>query len=298
MNRMTSSKIMSNSIRSWPSPTNQLVRIHVSPSETLISLGDSLVTASFVQLCTKKRTRASSDSSLSHGFTGVNSNTKRIKMTNTCRSTVRCIASSVSEPSILNQSTNSMKLTRTKDDLSPRQVLAKMLGESSSKENSNKAAQHQIEFKEPTEVQISAYGHDVVSATRSGDIAALREMHDAGRTLQCSNQFGESLLHMACRRGSATLVSFLLNEAKVSPRVKDDFGRTPMHDACWRTNPEYEIVELLLSLEPRLASVVDARGHTPFDYARKEHWTGWRGFLDRKKSLFTDVPFTTEESTV
>eukprot|EP00578_Thalassiosira_sp_NH16_P019859 CAMPEP_0181099148 /NCGR_PEP_ID=MMETSP1071-20121207/12505_1 /TAXON_ID=35127 /ORGANISM="Thalassiosira sp., Strain NH16" /LENGTH=294 /DNA_ID=CAMNT_0023181791 /DNA_START=276 /DNA_END=1157 /DNA_ORIENTATION=+ len=134
---------------------------------------------------------------------------------------------------------------------------------------------HADEFLRPTEEQIAAYGCDALAAVRTSDISALREMHASGRTLRCCNRFGESLLHVACRRSNADVVSYLLNEADVSPRIKDDYGRTPLHDACWRGNPEYEIVELLLSAEPRLAFVQDVRGHKPFQYARKEHWGAW-----------------------
>jgi hypothetical protein len=58
-----------------------------------------------------------------------------------------------------------------------------------------------------------------------------------------------------------------------------------MHDACWRGNPEYEIVELLLTAEPRLAFVKDVRGYKPFQYARREHWGAWREFIDRNREL-------------
>jgi ankyrin repeat protein len=147
---------------------------------------------------------------------------------------------------------------------------------------------HQSEFIQPTSQQIEAYGHstDAVIAVRACDVEALRELLANGKQLEVCNKFGESLLHMACRRSNAHVVSFLLNEANVSPRIKDDYGRTPLHDACWRGNPEYEIVELLLQAEPRLAFVQDVRGHQPFQYARREHWDAWKEFLDNKKDLF------------
>lgn len=64
-------------------------------------------------------------------------------------------------------------------------------------------------------------------AARSDDLEALRNLWRAGKILQCSNRFGESLIHIACRRGSFPVISFLLNEAGVSIRVRDDCGRTP-----------------------------------------------------------------------
>ena len=141
------------------------------------------------------------------------------------------------------------------------------------------------DFHPPTPEQIEAYSNDAVNAVRSSDVDCLRTLLSNGQSLQCCNRFGESLLHVACRRSNAEIVSFLLHEAKVSPCIRDDYGRTPLHDACWRGNPEYEIVELLLSVEPRLAYVKDVRGHRPFQYARKEHWPHWREFIDRKREL-------------
>ena len=141
---------------------------------------------------------------------------------------------------------------------------------------------HETEFHPPTQEQIDAYTNDAVSAVRSSNLQTLRDIHTThGPTyLKCCNRYGESLLHIACRRSTSTIVSFLLNEVNVSPNIKDDYGRTPLHDACWRGMPEYDIVELLLKKEPKLLWCKDVRGYLPLNYARREHWKGWNGFLD------------------
>ena len=135
-------------------------------------------------------------------------------------------------------------------------------------------------FKEPTEHDFSSYQDDIISAFRERDITKLKQIKEEGRSLQCCNRFGESLIHMACRRGFDDIVSFLLDEG-VSLRVKDDFGRTPLVDAFWTAQPNQELVKLMILCEPSLLFISDKRGHTPLDYTRKNDWEAWVEFLSK-----------------
>eukprot|EP00543_Licmophora_paradoxa_P001886 CAMPEP_0202454934 /NCGR_PEP_ID=MMETSP1360-20130828/12577_1 /ASSEMBLY_ACC=CAM_ASM_000848 /TAXON_ID=515479 /ORGANISM="Licmophora paradoxa, Strain CCMP2313" /LENGTH=223 /DNA_ID=CAMNT_0049074385 /DNA_START=56 /DNA_END=724 /DNA_ORIENTATION=- len=130
-------------------------------------------------------------------------------------------------------------------------------------------------FKIPTEEQIEAYSQEVVTAVRKGNVQELREMLKAGKCLECCNRFGEGLMHMACRRGYLDIVRFLVVEAKCSLFVRDDYGRTPMHDACWSPKPNFKLMKFLIEQQPELLLMSDVRGHTPYSYARKEHWSEW-----------------------
>lgn len=127
------------------------------------------------------------------------------------------------------------------------------------------------------------YDQDVVNAIRSNDVDALRKLHSEGTNLECGNRFGETLIHLACRRSSRELVAFLVQEAGVSILVRDDFGRTPMHDCCWRPEIDLELLDMLLDLAPELLLLSDKRGHTPLDYSRREHWDKLIPFLHDKK---------------
>ena len=147
---------------------------------------------------------------------------------------------------------------------------------------------HSNFFTKPTEEQIAAYDARKTNAVRSGDVATLRSLLESGEDLSCCNKFGESLIHMACRRSHIDVVRFLLQEAKVSLAVRDDYGRTPLHDCCWRPSSPYmyELMERLLTEgDPRMLLVKDVRGHAPFDYARKDQWQGWNDFLESRKDL-------------
>lgn len=91
---------------------------------------------------------------------------------------------------------------------------------------------------------------------------------------------------MACRKGDVDMVKFLINEAQVQVNVHDDFGRTPFHDALWTQTPNFAIMDVLLeSISPLLLLMHDVRCHTPFHYARREHWNEWVVFLKDRSRL-------------
>jgi ankyrin repeat protein len=143
----------------------------------------------------------------------------------------------------------------------------------------------EVSFLKPTEEMIAAYKVELINVFRENDIDKCRALHNDGMSFQCCNRFGESLIHMACRRGWTDLVKFLVLEAGCSLLVQDDYGRTPFHDACWTPEPNFKLVEFLMEQVPELLSVTDVRGHTPFNYVRKAHWTVWRQFLEGRRSL-------------
>uniref|UniRef100_A0A7S2XSZ0 Glutaminase n=1 Tax=Attheya septentrionalis TaxID=420275 RepID=A0A7S2XSZ0_9STRA len=136
-----------------------------------------------------------------------------------------------------------------------------------------------------TEEQVAGYNNELTSAVRGEDIDALRRMHRMGKTLQCCNKFGESIVHMACRTGSTKLLLFLLEEGNVSLRVTDDFGRTPLHDACWSREPDFGLIRLLISRDPDLLLLADKRGVPPLGYVRRDHWGQWSRFLNENRDM-------------
>jgi len=107
---------------------------------------------------------------------------------------------------------------------------------------------------------------------------------------RCSNRFGESLMHLACRRGRTEMVRFLVEELPGGNpsqmlSIKDDCHKTPLHDACWTPDPNFELVELILEHAPEQVLMQDVRGNTPFDYVRKEDHGLWLRFLWERRSL-------------
>jgi ankyrin repeat protein len=135
-------------------------------------------------------------------------------------------------------------------------------------------------FTMPSHDFTDSYDLEVVRAIRERDLIKLRSMLDEGKSFNASNRFGESLMHMACRQGCLEVVNFLVHEAQVQVNVRDDFGRTALHDACWTTVPNFDVMDVLVKRIPLdMLLSEDLRGHTPFHYARKEHWDDWVTFL-------------------
>ena len=141
-----------------------------------------------------------------------------------------------------------------------------------------------VDYREPKEDDISSYDVELVKVIRSKNVDRLREMFLSGRSMNACNQFGESLVHMVCRRGDLDILKFMIEEAKVSFSIKDDFGRNPFHDACWTPTPNTEMMDMLIaSADTSLLVSQDVRGNTPFEYVRREHHREWNEYLEKRK---------------
>jgi len=146
-------------------------------------------------------------------------------------------------------------------------------------------------FYDQTQEDIAAYNCAVIAAVRSNNMDGLRILHQNGQSMRACNMFGESILHLACRRGLIDIVRFFVREANVSLKIRDDFGRTPLHDACWTEEPSFDLVNLIIEEEPDLVFMSDKRGHTPFNYVRRQHWLSWSKFImDRSTKLSKNPP--------
>ena len=143
----------------------------------------------------------------------------------------------------------------------------------------------QLPFVKPTPEMINEYQPDKISLVRKMDMEGVRGLYTNGASFDACNRFGESLIHMACRRGCLEMVEFLVREAKVSLFIRDDYGRTMLHDAFWTSSPNYELVSLLIKEIPEFLCVRDVRGHTPLDYVRKGDFASWCTFLYKNKAL-------------
>jgi hypothetical protein len=154
-----------------------------------------------------------------------------------------------------------------------------------------------VNFLETTLDRIEAYQNiDLLAAVRRRDIPTLKRIaaeHAAkNSTMNACNRFGESILHLACRKGSLDVVELLvggLPGCDCSLLVRDDYGRTVLHDACWTINPPWELIKLILKKAPVLWRVSDVRGHLAVQYIPKSAWPQWTAFLTKNKELLERI---------
>lgn len=79
------------------------------------------------------------------------------------------------------------------------------------------------------------------------------------------DQFGITVLHMACHRGNMDLVKYLIEEYGFDPNEKDNFGRNAVHYAVCSSK-----VNLIRYLRDETGAEMDAldnAGHNPKWYA-------------------------------
>lgn len=85
------------------------------------------------------------------------------------------------------------------------------------------------------------------------------------------NAQGQTALHIAVLNGDSTMVQMLLKFG-VNPLVRDNNGYTCIHNACRHRDYQsmVDIVNILLSWNPQLASVTSENGRTPLMLAVQE----------------------------
>lgn len=140
-------------------------------------------------------------------------------------------------------------------------------------------------YNKPTELQKASYGVKLVEIVRKGDATTLRKYLASGLSPNPCNAFGESIVHMVCRLGNAELLQVMIDYG-CELRVADDYGRTPLHDACWGANPSFEVVQLILKQDIRMIHMTDSHGALPLSYTRREHWNDWLTFLASAKEEY------------
>lgn len=145
----------------------------------------------------------------------------------------------------------------------------------------------------PSKEMVDAYTSEVLEAVRNNDLDYLKTMHKESKlVVNACNRFGDSLLHLACRRSHTDIVKFLIQDLKADIFIRDDYHRTPLHDAAWTAEPNFDLIHFLIEEAPEHLLMKDVRGFTPFDYVRQHDWGLWLRFLWERKTMLRpkDLP--------
>ena len=187
-------------------------------------------------------------------------------------------------------SSTSSAYSEDDDESSPIEYLENLFAKHGVRLSGRRSTKHvnqRQSVRQPCPTEVDSYDMETTRAVRANDLQALRELHRKGYPLDASNRYGESLLHIACRRGSVSMIKFMLLEAKVNPRVMDDMGRTAFHDTLWSSTPNFSTLDVLLKVLPPVGLLIqDVRGHTPFQYAPRKHWGLWAEYLRAREGIF------------
>lgn len=148
--------------------------------------------------------------------------------------------------------------------------------------------------KSPSPLQKASYDVYLIGLVRKNDIENFKQIVESGISPNACNEYKESIVHTVCRRSRKEMLEALL-EHGATLQVCDDYGRTPLHDTCWAPEPALDVAQVVIKADARMLHMIDARGHSPLNYVRKEHWGDWINFLDEQKDVFWPVQESNEE---
>jgi ankyrin repeat protein len=140
-------------------------------------------------------------------------------------------------------------------------------------------------YNKPTPLQEASYGIYIVDVVRRNDSQTLKRLLSLGLSSNACNSYGESLVHLACRRGNFQSIQVLV-DMKCNIQISDDYGRTPLHDLCWAAETSFQSAAILLDIDNSMLFMKDCRGASPLAYARQEHWADWIKFLESRKDVY------------
>lgn len=80
-------------------------------------------------------------------------------------------------------------------------------------------------YAKPTAFQQASYDVYLVKLLRNNNVETLRDVLTSGISPNPCNAFGESFIHMVCRRGDSHILKIMLESVGSSVQVSDDYGR-------------------------------------------------------------------------
>jgi Ankyrin repeats (3 copies) len=132
---------------------------------------------------------------------------------------------------------------------------------------------------ETTLLQQASYGVRLLELIDESNEEGFESCLLAGIHSNPCDEYGASALHRVCRQGNVALLEILLDNDCVV-QCADDFGRTPLHEACRCERLCLSLVETLMMQDIHLLYMADASGRLPLEYIKPEHWYDYMIFLE------------------
>jgi len=100
---------------------------------------------------------------------------------------------------------------------------------------------------------------------------------------------GETLIHMICKYCTRPdTLEIFLKQTGVDIRVSDEFGRTPLHYACWRDEPCFQMIDNMISSRDMIDMflLTDLHGSAPLSYVPRNRWKQYISYINSKKNTW------------
>ena len=91
-------------------------------------------------------------------------------------------------------------------------------------------------YNKPTPLQQLSYHQNIIDLVKFNEVEELRALIAAGLSTNPANAYGEGLVNLVCRIGAVDILEMMIDSG-CDVQVSDDYGRTPLHDACWSAKP-------------------------------------------------------------
>jgi len=160
----------------------------------------------------------------------------------------------------------------------------------------------ELYFTVVTPERIAAHCKQVGRAIRKNHMDQLYLLQEQGSDviLDSCNSHGESMMHLACRLGRIEAVKFMVAQAQNSQansssaprsalRVRDDQGKTPLHDVCWSNKPNFDLVRFLVEASPELLFIEDYRHFSPLHYVPTSCWKQWNDWISSNATWLQEL---------
>lgn len=140
-------------------------------------------------------------------------------------------------------------------------------------------------FQPMNPTDIGTMSTELERAISSKKLKRLQRLHEKGVSMTARNKQGETVVHLVCRHGCAEMLIYLIQQAKVSVRVRDSSGKTALHEVAWSPNFNPSIAMMLVSDSPELLWAPDTRGFLALDYVPRRTMSDWYDFLEVKTPM-------------